>query len=282
VVEVGGGLRTYTAGDRLVVDGYAEDEICSSGRGQVLVPWPNRIEDGSYEFEGVRHQLALDEPERRNAIHGLVRWSPWRIVERDSDRAAFELRLDPRPGYPFQLALRVEYALAGDGLTVQTTATNLGRGSCPYGAGAHPYLAVEADRVDAVGLRVPAQTVLDADERGLPTGARPVVGTEVDFRLTRPVGSVGLDHCFTDLERDPDGRARVSVGDRTTVWADKSYGYLMVFTGDGLPDVERRSIAVEPMTCAPNAFRSGAGLVSLGPGETHAGTWGISPEPVER
>jgi aldose 1-epimerase len=282
VVEVGGGLRTYTAGDRLVVDGYAEDEICSSGRGQVLVPWPNRIEDGSYEFEGVRHQLALDEPERRNAIHGLVRWSPWRIVERDSDRAAFELRLDPRPGYPFQLALRVEYALAGDGLTVQTTATNLGRGSCPYGAGAHPYLAVEADRVDAVGLRVPAQTLLDADERGLPTGARPVVGTEVDFRLTRPVGSVGLDHCFTDLERDPDGRARVSVGDRTTVWADKSYGYLMVFTGDGLPDVERRSIAVEPMTCAPNAFRSGAGLVSLGPGETHAGTWGISPEPVER
>jgi aldose 1-epimerase len=282
VVEVGGGLRTYTAGDRLVVDGYAEDEICSSGRGQVLVPWPNRIEDGSYEFKGVRHQLALDEPERRNAIHGLVRWSPWRIVERDSDRAAFELRLDPRPGYPFQLALRVEYALAGDGLTVQTTATNLGRGSCPYGAGAHPYLAVEADRVDAVGLRVPAQTVLDADERGLPTGARPVVGTEVDFRLTRPVGSVGLDHCFTDLERDPDGRARVSVGDRTTVWADKSYGYLMVFTGDGLPDVERRSIAVEPMTCAPNAFRSGAGLVSLGPGETHAGTWGISPEPVER
>jgi aldose 1-epimerase len=282
VVEVGGGLRTYTAGDRLVVDGYAEDEICSSGRGQVLVPWPNRIEDGSYEFDEVRHQLPLDEPERRNAIHGLVRWSPWRIVERDSDRAALELRLDPRPGYPFHLALRVEYALAEDGLTVQTTATNLGRGSCPYGAGAHPYLAIEADRVDGVGLRVPAQTVLDADERGLPTGARPVVGTEVDFRLTRPVGSVELDHCFTDLERDPDGRARVSVGDRTTVWADESYGYLMVFTGDGLPDVERRSIAVEPMTCAPNAFRSGAGLVRLSPGEAHAGTWGISPEPVER
>jgi aldose 1-epimerase len=85
-----------------------------------------------------------------------------------------------------------------------------------------------------------------------------------------------LDHCFTDVERSDDGRVRVRFGQRT-LWADESYAYLMVFTGDPLPDVRRRSLAVEPMTCAPNAFRSGDGLVRLDPGETHVGTWGITP-----
>jgi galactose mutarotase-like enzyme len=77
VVEVGGGLRSYSAGGRELVDGYGADERSSSGRGQALIPWPNRLQDGSYEFDGRRHQLPLNEPEHRNAIHGLVRWAAW-------------------------------------------------------------------------------------------------------------------------------------------------------------------------------------------------------------
>jgi aldose 1-epimerase len=199
------------------------------------------------------------------------------MAERAPDRVALEHLLHPQPGYPFTLALRAEYALAGDGLTVRTEATNLGRGPCPYGAGAHPYLAVDAGRVDEVILCVPAETVLEADERGLPADSHAVDGTELDFRTPRQIGSVRLDHCFTDLTRDMDGRVRVRLGEATTLWADESYAYLMVFTGDGLPDVDRRSLAVEPMTCAPNAFRSGDGLIRLEPGETHAGRWGITP-----
>jgi aldose 1-epimerase len=72
IVEVGGGLRAYSAGGRELVDGYGAHEMSSSGRGQVLIPWPNRLEGGSYEFDGKHHQLPLNEPERRNAIHGLV------------------------------------------------------------------------------------------------------------------------------------------------------------------------------------------------------------------
>jgi len=275
VTTVGAGLRAYSAGGRDVLDGYGADELCPSGRGQLLVPWPNRIEDGSYEFGGSRYQLALDEPERRNAIHGLVRWSGWSLAEQAPERAVLEHTLFPTPGYPFALRLRGEYTLAGDGLSVRVEATNVGTDACPYGAGQHPYLAVEADRVDGVELQVPAAAVLESNERGLPVGESPVED-ELDFRKARPIGPTVLDHCFTGLDRDPDGRARVMFGE-TTLWVDESWPYVMVFTGDPLPDVARRSVAVEPMTCAPNAFRTSDGLTVLEPGETQSGSWGITP-----
>ena len=280
VVGVGGGLRSYAVGGRQVLDGYAADEMCPSGRGQLLIPWPNRIEDGSYEFDGRSHQLALDEPVRSNAIHGLVRWANWTVAEHSAASAALELELHPQPGYPFSLALRAEYTLSDEGLTVRTEATNVGADPCPYGAGAHPYLAVGEGGVDEVALELPADTVLESNERSLPVGSAPVEEAALDFRAARPIGPAKLDHCFTGLARDADGRARVRVGGAATLWVDESYPYLMVFTGDALPDVARRSLAVEPMTCPPNAFRSGDGLVRLEPGDMHTGSWGIKPELV--
>jgi aldose 1-epimerase len=121
VVEVGGGLRAYSAGGRELIDGYGPDEMCASGRGQVLIPWPNRLEDGCYEFDGRRHQLALNEPEHGNAIHGLVRWANWTAAEREPHRAGMAHVLHPQPGYPFSLGLRVEYTLTDGGLRVRTT-----------------------------------------------------------------------------------------------------------------------------------------------------------------
>jgi aldose 1-epimerase len=277
VVGVGGGLRRYSVGDRPVLDGYSVVSMCSSGRGQLLAPWPNRIEDGSYEFDGESYQLALDEPERRNAIHGLVRWSHWSVAEREADRAVVEHRLHPTPGYPFTLDLRVEYSLADDGLTVHVHATNAGEEACPYGFGAHPYFDAGGGLVDELELRVPAVIALISDERSIPIGRQSVDGTELDFRASKPIASTQLDHCFTDLDRGRDDRARVELGERATLWVDESFPYVMVFTGDALPDVARRSLAVEPMTCAPNAFRTGDGLIRLEPGESHTGSWGIVP-----
>lgn len=281
VAEVGAGLRSYSAGGRDIVDGYGPDEMCSSGRGQVLIPWPNRLEDGSYEFDGRRHQLPLDEPEHRNAIHGLVRWSAWTVSRREPHRVVLEHVLRPRPGYPFSLALEIEYALSENGLGVRTTATNLGSDACPYGSGAHPYLAVTTETVDEMLLRVPARTVLRSDDRGLPVGSTSVGEAGLDFRVARSIGDARLDHCFTDLERTADGLARVELhspdGVFSTLWVDEAYPYLMLFTGDPLPDVARRSLAVEPMTCAPNAFRSGAGVLTLEPSESTRSSWGITP-----
>jgi Galactose mutarotase and related enzymes len=168
VVEVGGGLRSYSVGGRELVDGYRADEMSSSGRGQILIPWPNRLQDGSYEFDGRRHQLPLNEPERRNAIHGLVRWATWTAVEQEPHRAVMKHVLYPQPGYPFTLGISVEYALSDNGLQVRTTATNLGADPCPYGSGAHPYLTLGTERIDQLMLRVPGRSVLQSDERGLP------------------------------------------------------------------------------------------------------------------
>jgi aldose 1-epimerase len=280
VAEVGAGLRSYTVGDHDVLDGYAADELAPSGRGQVLAPWPNRIEDGTYEFGGAQYQLPLNEVPARNAIHGLVRWSAWSAAERSPDRVLLEHTLHPQPGYPFSLALEIEYLLSQDGLRVTSTAINLGPVACPYGFGMHPYLTMGTETVDELILRAPGRTVLQADDRGIPVGSEPVEGTEYDFRRPRPIGGAKLDHAFTDLERDDDDLASVELlnpeDERSLLlWLDDSYPYLQLFTGDPLPDVARRSLAVEPMTCAPNAFRTGDGLVVLEPGEATSSAWGI-------
>ncbi len=282
IVEVGGGLRSYVDGGRNLVDGYPVDEVCSAGRGQVLMPWPNRVGDGSYEFDGRRQQLPLTEPERSNAIHGLVRWVPWAATDVAPDRVIVACDLYPQPGYPHTLELAVEYRLSGDGLRVRTTARNVGSQPCPFGSGAHPYLPAPTGLVDTTILRAPGGTVLLSDERGIPRGRRSVDGTEYDFRRPRPVGPTKLDDCFTDFARDEDGLARVELrapGEDAgiSLWMDGAYGYLMLFTGDPFPEIDRRSLAAEPMTCPPDALRSGAGLVRLEPGAAWAGEWGISP-----
>jgi aldose 1-epimerase len=187
--------------------------------------------------------------------------------------------LRPQPGYPFTLALSIEYALSEQGLSVRATATNIGSARCPFGAGAHPYLKLDAPTVDPLTLRVPARTVLQSDERSLPSGSIEVEGTEFDFRSPRAVGVTRLDHCYTNLVRGDDGRARVVLEDPSgrglALWLGEGYRYVMVFSGDPLPDVARRSIAVEPMTCPPNAFRSGESVVALEPGASFTAEWGI-------
>jgi aldose 1-epimerase len=282
VVEVGGGLRSYTVGDRHVLDGYGEEELADAGRGQVLVPWPSRLQDGVYEFGGRAHQLPLTEPEAGNAIHGLVRWDAWSAVVREADRVLMEHTLHPQPGYPFSLALSIEYSLSDAGLRVTTTATNVGREACPYGSGAHPYLTVGTATVDTVVLRAPGRTVLQVDDRGIPTDAERVESTEYDFLRPRPIGTTKIDNTFTDLARGDDGLARVELGHpdgarQVSLWLDESYPYLTLFTGDTQPSVDRRSLAVEPITCPPNAFRSGESIVVLEPGESTTSTWGIEP-----
>jgi aldose 1-epimerase len=280
VVGVGGGLRAYSAAGRELLDGYPADGEIVSGRGQVLVPWPNRLRDGTYEFDGQRHQLPITEPEHHNAIHGLVRWANWTVGEREQSRVVMEHVIHPSPGYPFSLAVSIEYALSDDGLSVTTTATNSGPDACPYGCGAHPYLTLGTATVDSIVLTAPGREMLRSDDRGIPMDRVAVAGTEYDFRQPKAIGTTRLDHCFTDLERD-DGIARVELrgpdGSALALWLDETYGYLMLFTGDPLPDVNRRSLAVEPMTCPPNAFSTGEAVIRLEPGGSFTSRWGLAP-----
>ena len=278
VVEVGGGLRAYSAGGVPVLDGYGEGERAEGGRGQLLLPWPNRIRDGRYSFAGHDQQLALTEPARHNASHGLVRWVNWTAAAEEADRVVMELVLHPQPGYPFVLGLSVEYRLGPGGLSVATTATNLGDGPCPYGAGAGPYLTVGTEVVDDAVLEAPGELWIEPDDRGIPIGASPVDGTPYDFRQARPIGDLVLDNAYTDLTGNEVVLADREGDRRVTLWMDASYRWLMLFSGDTLaPARRRRSLAIEPMTCPPNAFATGEGVKVLEPGEAWTTTWGITP-----
>jgi aldose 1-epimerase len=284
VVEVSGGVRSYQVDGRQLVDGYAAGEMSTDGRGQLLIPWPNRLRDGRYVFDGIEYQLPLTEPERMNAIHGLVRWSSWRVAERSETSVVVEHTLHPQTGYPFTLQVSVLYTVGADGLSSTVTATNVGDRPCPYGMGAHPYLRVDAGTIDGCRLEVPGASRLTHDDRGIPTGGAAVDGTEYDFRSRRRIHDTRLDTAYTDLRREPDGRAWVRLWHPTEqrgvgLWMDERHPYCMLFSGDtvGDPQRRRRSLAVEPMTCAPNAFASGAGLITLIPGESVVSTWGIAP-----
>lgn len=282
VVGGGGGIRRYSVDGRDLLDGYARHELCTGGRGQLLIPWPNRVRDGRYQADGAVHQLALTEPSLGNAIHGLSRWHTWAIEEHDPQRAVLTLRLLPQMGYPHLLDLHVEYSLDDNGLGVTVTATNRGTRPAPYGIGAHPYLRPSAGLIDTWTLQVPAATYMIADDRQIPVGRMAVAGTDLDYRKARPVGAARLDTAFSDLSRDNDGLARVVVaapseGIRLTLWMDASHRHVMVFSGDTLADRPRRGIAVEPMSCPPNALASGEDLIVLEPGESHAASWGITP-----
>ena len=193
--------------------------------------------------------------------------------------------LHAQTGYPYILALAIDYTLDDRGLTVHTEATNRGARPAPFGAGAHPYLAAGTATIDSCRLQVPRRPAAVHRRAFGADRLRSGAGTDYDFRAARPIGATQLDTGYYELARHDDGRARVTLsapagGRAVSLWQDEHYPYVMVFTGDALPEPGRRrqGLAVEPMTCAPNAFNSGDGLLTLAPGETFRGQWGIEPD----
>lgn len=281
-VEVGGGLREYRVDGFDVLDGYRPDELATAARGVPLLPWPNRLRDGRYEFGGETHQLPLTEPARRNALHGLARWSSWQVAEHAADHVVLSHVLHPQPGYPFTLDLSVGYSLSAAGLRVVITGRNLGPTPAPFGAGQHPYIRVDEGLIDSALVRAPAALRFRSDRRQIPVGEPVAVRGKYDLRRGLRLGARRLDTAFTGLARDGDGLARVVMTGRrrrVTVWQDAAFEHLMLFTGDTLATAERRrGLGVEPMTCAPNAFQNGIGLRVLKPGEACTASWGITVE----
>lgn len=278
ITEVGAGLQRYAVNGTDVTAAYPDDALPPSGCGATLVPWPNRVKDGRYDFEGVAQELPLSEPEAGNAIHGLARWVRWAKVRHSDDALTLRCDLVPQIGYPFPLRTEVTYQLdADEGLSVTLSARNTGPTRAPFGAGSHPYLSTRGRPLDEVTLEVPARAMLEADERGIPVGSRRLSGAD-DFRRGRRLRDRRMDNGFTDLVLR-DGRGAAEIRTRAggaRLWFDDAFPYLQVFTVDSLAGGPP-AIAVEPMSCAPDAFNSGDGLVVLEPGQRWSGTWGITP-----
>jgi aldose 1-epimerase len=286
ITEVGAGIRTFRLGGVDVLFGYDEDAECHSGRGQHLLPWPNRIRDGRYHWGGRQQQLALSEPERHNAIHGLTRFASWRLVDHQRDRVTHAYRLFPQTGWSAILDLEITHTVHGNALTVEVAAKNVGPEPAPYGYACHPYLTVGEDRVDDVSLLIPAARYLEVDDRLLPVAISEVGGGAYDFRTGQLIGQRVLDTAFTGLTPGASGSWEVALSNEarsTRLWGDSSCSWIQVFTGDTLKgDLRRRSgIAVEPMTCGPDAFNDGPThdkMITLAPGDEHRLRWGVVAE----
>jgi aldose 1-epimerase len=281
VTELGAGLRALSLRGKPLIRTYGADELPPAGAGQLLAPWPNRIDHGRYSFGGVSYQLDLSEPARDSAIHGLTRWASWRITAQAPDHVELGLDLLGRTGYPFCLELRAAFRLSSDdGLEVTLTARNSGSRAAPFGTGAHPYFIVSDGLVDDCELQIPAGSWQPTDDRGIPAGQpADVTGSEYDFRTGRKIGGTALDHAFTALARDADGRARARLSGpaaEIALWLGPGYRWLQLFTGDPLgADARRRALAIEPMTCPPNAFVTGFDLATVEPGDSLAYRWGV-------
>lgn len=286
IASVGASLRSLTFEGRDLVVPFEADEVRPAYRGATLAPWPNRIVDGTYGFGGVEHQLPLTEPERGQALHGLLAWAEFgdRLVL--DDRVVLAAVIEPQTGYPFRIEVEVEYLLDADGLQQTVTAHNIGADAAPWGTGPHPYLVAGpgsgARPVDSWTLLLPASEVLTVTpDRLSPVAVESVAQhPEWDFRTARPIGDVFIDHAFTGLART-DGIAEVRLtatdGTGVAITFDERCPWVQVHTADKpeIPGIHRIGLAVEPMTCPPDAFNSGTDLVTLEPGTTHAASWRI-------
>jgi aldose 1-epimerase len=284
VTEVGASLRVYTSGGHDVIDPFPLDAIAPVSHGAVLAPWPNRLGDGKYTFDGGEHQVPITEPARGNALHGLVCWQRFSVVARETTDAhdVVELGLDlvPTSGYPFRLSLVLRYELGDAGLRVTTTARNDGTTPAPYGLGFHPWLSTRGAAVDDCRLSVGETTHVTVDDRLLPTGTEPSEGQHALVGGRDLVG-VDLDDAYVDVVRDGGGLSwgvlSAPDGHASAVWMDAAFEAWQVCTGDHLePPYVRTAVAVEPMTCCADAFRTGERLVVLAPGAEHRATWGLT------
>jgi aldose 1-epimerase len=282
----GGGLRELVVGDWHVLDGYPSGTVPAARRGGVLLPWPNRLRGGRWQWRGRDLQLDVVSGQSPNAVHGLVTAQPWTVLAAAEGAVTVGTVVEPRTGYPFRLAAAVDYELTPERLTVTVRVRNDADVDAPLGVGMHPYFCVGGGAVDALPegavddaeVTLPARTAMVTDG-GLPTGATEPFDGDVGR-----IGDRVIDVPLTDLVRDPDGWARVALrgpAGALEIAVDGTWPWLQVFTADTLPAGQRRrSLAVEPMTCPPNALADGADLVVLPPGGSWSGTWTLGWTPA--
>lgn len=279
ITEVGAALRTYVKGGVAVVEGFAADELPEGAHGQLMYPWPNRLAPEPWIFSGRTAVPSVDDHLTRTAIHGLVRWRPFEIEMVNQNRCVLSHLLHPSPEYPFASEIAVAYHLGSLGLTVTATVTNRDDVPIPVGIGFHPYLAVTTSTIEGATLEVPARAFVASNERLLPSGEiLPVAGHALDFTVSKSLSGHELNVTYTELIRVDTGLATVKLRDRdgcsVELQVDRTFPYLQIYTGDELPHGRRRtSVGVEPMTCPPEALRSGKDVIVLEPGQHWAGSW---------
>lgn len=290
IASVGATLRSLSFGGRDLIVPFAADEVRPGFRGASLAPWPNRIANGRYSFAGHKQQLALTEPARGHALHGLAGWLDFAAIAVTDDSLTLGATVEPQIGYPHRLELTVTFLLTAAGLSTELTAANVGPDAAPFGAGFHPYLRAGDSPLEQWSLQLDASQVLIMDPiRMLPLALESVddvntiAGLSLDFRNPVVLGQSKLDHPFTGLGAltgpgtpgGPGFGGELSSallvepnGSGVRVSWDARCPWVQVFTDDqGADMVSRQGVAIEPVSCPPDAFNSGTDVQVIEPGD---------------
>ena len=286
---VGAVLVGLEVGGVALTEPIAEDGRPVFCNGIHLAPWPNRVKDGMWELEGRPQQLDITEPERRNALHGLVQFTDFEILDASDSAVRLGAFIPPQHGWPFPLEVEVEYRAEPGGLGCTHRVRNLADAPAPYATGAHPYLRIgEFDTAD-LRITVPAEQYVEVDERLNPLDVLPVEGTRFDLRGGRLIRELDLDTAYAALTPVDGAVAWLEApdGSRLSLLQDADWRYAQVFTTPIWPDAGapgglRTAVTVEPMTALPNALNSGDGLVWLEPDEAWEGDWALRYERAQR
>lgn len=285
IAQVGASIRSLKLGQTEFVLSCAPDEIAPLCAGIVMSPWPNRLDGGTWVYEGKTLRVPITIHDQQNANHGLLEFTEYRLVDlsQDSDRASITLAatIYPRLGYPFLIETSVTYELSQAGLTVTHHAKNLSPKSAPYGVGGHPYFQISGVPTESLELTCPAGSYLEVNERQIPTEVKSVAGSRFDLRQGARVDASFLDHGFTDLRRDEDGLARTYLrsanGGEIEVWQDAAFKHVVIFTPDFYPTSigPIYAAAIEPQTMGANALNTGDDLMWLEPNQEFSANWGV-------
>jgi aldose 1-epimerase len=278
-------LRSLTVDGIHLTEPVGTDVIAPMGCGIVLAPWPNRVRDAVWQLDGEPQHLDVTEVPRRNAIHGLLRNTGYRLVEQTSSSVTLGALIAPQHGWPFLLDTSVRYEVVPDGVTVTHGVQNLSSRRAPWAVGAHPYFRVGEVPVDQLTVTLTAAVRIELDERSNPAAEHPVdavgAGGPGDLRAGRSLTGLTLDSPYGQLA-NRDARADVAWltapdGSTTTLWADPSFGWIQAYTPAAFPRPTGTGLAValEPMTAPPDALNSGTGLIWLEAGESWSGSWGV-------
>lgn len=275
-LQVGGHIQEVMAANQ----DYQElfDKGRAIFRNMKLSPFPNRIKDGQYTLNGEVYTCEINEKERQNALHGFVFNKKFEVVDHlmEKEQGCFSIEYDydgHLGGYPFPFTLRIEYTLhESKGFFCKTVFTNNSGSDVPVGDGWHPYFSTGTP-VDDLDLKLPNGQWLEVDDRMIPTG-----NTQPAQKFTKPekINGAHFDDCL-ELNGKPgyevtqllDTQKNVEVH----IWqesGERKYNYLQVFIP---PD--RDAIALEPMTCAVDAFNNGKGLFKLEPNEAFEVIFGV-------
>lgn len=279
ITQVAASLREFSIGGVDLTQRYPENVTPPFACGIVLVPWPNRIEDGIWILDGQKQQLDLTEPDRHNAIHGLLRYVGYRPLEQTADSVTLGATVFPQHGYPFHLETSVRYELVDDGLNVTHWVRNLSEARAPVAFGTHPFLTIGDVPPEQLVLTVHASTHFEVDARLNPIRETPVDGTEYDLRGGRRLADLELDDAFGGVDSVDGVAARLTAPDGREVRLrqDENHPYVQVFTTREFPKKNGPglAVAIEPMTAPANAFNSGQGVRWVDPGDEWSVGWGI-------